>query len=142
MPLVLKVKKLNNSAILPSQPYQGDAGFDLYTNEEVTLKPGERIRIKTGIALSIPEGYVGLIWDKSSVGVSRGVTTLGGVIDSGYRGEITVGVINLSGEKQTFEKGDKVAQILIQKYEQVLMEEVEELGKTERDKKGFGSSGK
>lgn len=135
-------KRLHPDAIIPDQAYEGDAGFDLYASEHVELKHGERKKVKTGIAMAIPENHVGLIWDKSSVGINRGITTLGGVIDSGYRGEITVGILNLSGGKQVFEKGDKIAQILFQKHEQVTLKEVTELDETERGEKAFGSSGK
>lgn len=142
MPLTIRFKRLESDAKIPDQAYEGDAGFDLYAAEDVELKHAERKKVRTGIAMAIPEGHVGLIWDKSSVGINRGVTTLGGVIDSGYRGEITVGIVNLSGEKQIFQKGDKLAQILIQKYECFALQEVDRLNETERGAKGFGSSGK
>lgn len=138
----IKVKKLHPDAIVPKIAHLGDAGCDLFAVEEVTLKPGERGQVPTGLALAIPDGYVGLIWDKSGLSHKGGIKTLGGVVDSGYRGEILVGVINLSEESYTFEKGHKVAQMLIQKVESPTFEEVEELSDTSRGEGGFGSTGK
>ena len=142
MSIDIKIKRLEEDAKLPDQPYEGDAGFDLYANETVTFEPGDKATIKTGIAIAVPMGYVGLIWDKSGVGIKKGHKVLGGVVDAGYRGEIMIGMINLSRESHTFEKGDKVAQMLIQKVEQPKIIEVEELDETERGEKAFGSSGK
>lgn len=138
----LRVKKINSEAILPNYSYEDDAGFDLYSAEENILKPNERLSIPTGISMEIPVGYVGLIWDKSGLSHNYGIKTLGGVIDSGYRGEVKVGVINLSNENYIFKKGSKVAQMIIQKKETCKIVEVEELGEADRGDKGFGSSGK
>ena len=142
MNIDIKIKKVDSDAKVPDQPYEGDAGFDLYANKEVSIKPGEKFAVPTGIALAIPLGYVGLIWDKSGVAIKSGMKVLGGVIDSGYRGEILVGIVNLSNEIHKFKKGDKVAQMLIQEVSVPHLEEVEELDETERGDKGFGSSGK
>lgn len=138
----LKVSKLNSQAVLPNYSYEDDAGFDLYSIEDVTLNPFERFQIKTGISMQIPKGYVGLIWDKSGISHKAGMKTLGGVIDSGYRGEVMVGIVNLSNEIYTFKKGEKVAQMIIQKKETCNIVEVKELEETDRGEKGFGSSGK
>lgn len=138
----LKVKKLHLDAKVPSYGHVGDAGIDMYAVERTSLKPGERVAIKTGIALEIPEGYVGLVWDKSGLSIKKGLKTLGGVIDSGYRGEIMIGMINLGVQEHIFEKGDRVAQILIQKVEQCVIAEVAELGQTVRGESGFGSTGR
>ncbi len=142
MTLRLRIKRLEKDAKIPDQPYAGDAGFDLYALENVALEPGVRTGVRTGISMAIPEGYVGLIWDKSGVSIKKGQKTLAGVVDSGYRGEVLVGMVNLSDETYTFKKGDKVAQMLIQKVESIHIEEVDELDDTERGEKGFGSSGK
>ena len=139
---VLKVKKLTPDAVLPHVAKEGDAGFDLYASESVTLLPQERKQVPTGIALEIPLGHVGLIWDKSGLVHKFGLKTLGGVVDSGYRGEVMVGMINLSNEPYTFEKGHKVAQMILQKYEETDIMEVSELSESERGKGGFGSTGK
>ncbi len=92
--------------------------------------------------MEIPEGYVGLIWDKSGLSHKYGIKSFGGVIDSGYRGEIHAGVMNLSDKYFKFEKENKIAQLLIQKVERVKFEEAEELSDTDRGRGGFGSSGK
>src|SRR4051812_36178361 len=113
MPLTLKIKKLHPDAKIPSFATQGDAGFDLFAIENLKLEPGERGQVSTGIAIEIPYRHVGLIWDKSGLSHKAGLKTLGGVIDAGYRGEIKVGMINLSQEKYTLEKGHKVAQMII-----------------------------
>ena len=120
----LKIKKLQPEAVLPKYATQDDAGMDLFAIEDVEIMPMERKQIGTGIALEIPAGHVGLIWDKSGLSHKFGIKTLGGVIDSGYRGEIKVGVINLGTEKYIFEKGHKIAQMIIQKKETLEIEEV------------------
>ena len=139
----LKIKKLQPEAVLPKYATQDDAGMDLFAIEDVEIMPMERKQIGTGIALEIPAGHVGLIWDKSGLSHKIGIKTLGGVIDSGYRGEIKVGVINLGTEKYIFEKGHKIAQMIIQKKETLEIEEVNELDlNTERGEGAFGSTGK
>ncbi|HLC70786.1 MAG TPA: dUTP diphosphatase [Candidatus Nanoarchaeia archaeon] len=140
--LTLKIKKLHKDAKLPAYQTKGDAGFDLCAIENVTLAPSERASIPTGIAMEIPYGYVGLIWDKSGLSHKFGLKTLGGVADAGYRGEIKVGMINLGKEPYTFEKGHKMAQMVIQKREEVDIVEAGELSDSERGEGGFGSTGK
>ncbi len=138
----LKVKKLNSLAKIPSYAHPGDAGMDIFSSGHVSLDPGQYIAIPTGIAIEIPKGFVGLIWDKSGLSTNHGLKVLGGVIDSGYRGEIRIGIINLSSKVYTFEVGDKVAQMLIQKIENPNIVEVKSLTETKRGNKGFGSTGK
>lgn len=140
--MILKVKKLNSDAILPRFAHPGDAGLDMYVNETVTLEPGQVGRIKSGIAVEIPDGFVGLCWDKSGLSMNHSIKVLGGVIDSGFRGELIFGVINLGKEEYTFKKGDKVLQMLIQKVEKMDIVDSEELSETDRGEKGFGSTGK
>ncbi len=140
--MILKIKKLHPDAKMPSYAHHDDAGFDLLAIEDTTLQPGERKAVKTGIALEIPEGYVGLVWDKSGIGIKEGVKTIGGVVDSSYRGELLIGLVNLSEKVYTFAKGHKVAQMLIQKKETAEFQEVAELSDTKRGAAGFGSSGK
>lgn len=137
----LFVKKLHPDAKVPQFALAHDAGLDLCAKESITLAPGERKGIPTGIALVIPEGYVGLIWDKSGVALKRGLKTMGGVIDAGYRGEIIVIAKNLSKEPLSFSVGEKVAQLLIQKVEHPFIEEVPELPESERGEQAFGSTG-
>ncbi len=140
--LTVKAKKVNLDSILPSYAHPGDAGMDMYTGESLTLAPGQTGKVKTGVCLEIPDGHVGLIWDKSGLSINHGIKTLGGVIDSGYRGEVMIGVVNLGKESYTFEKGHKVAQMLIQKVERVEVVESVELSDTSRGIDGFGSTGK
>jgi dUTP pyrophosphatase len=138
----IKIKKLDPDAKIPSYAHPGDAGMDMFANETVTVEPGQSVKIRTGVAMEIPEGHVGLMWDKSGLSVNHGLKVLGGVIDSGYRGESLLGVINLSKVPYTFEKGHKVCQMLIQKVENPEIEEVEGLTDTSRGEGGFGSTGK
>ncbi len=138
----LKIKKLHPDAKMPEYAHHDDAGFDLFAIQDITLKVGERAMIPTGIAMEIPEGYVGLVWDKSGLAMKNGIKTCGGVVDSMYRGEIMIGLINLSDADYVFEKGHKVAQMIIQKKEFVDFEEVKELSDTTRGDGGFGSTGK
>ncbi|MFA6551324.1 MAG: dUTP diphosphatase [Patescibacteria group bacterium] len=136
----IKAQKLDLNAKLPTCARADDAGFDLYANENCTLYENETATIGTGIALTIPKGCVGLIWDKNGL-AAGGLKTAGGVIDAGYRGEIKVVVINLSGDIYHIAKDQKIAQLLIQKIETPALEEVGVLEKIERNKNGFGSSG-
>ncbi len=140
--LTVKVKKLDPEAIMPSYAHSGDAGLDIFSNENVTLVPGQATKVKTGVAFEIPDGFVGLMWDKSGLSMNHSIKSLGGVIDSGYRGEITCGFINLGKENYTIERGNKVNQMLIQKIERVEIVETDELSNTSRGVGGFGSTGK
>ncbi len=140
--MILKVKKLSPDAVLPNYAHEGDAGLNMYSNETVTIPSSEVAKIRSGISMEIPEGYVGLIWDRSGLSMNHAIKSLGGVIDSSYRGESIFGVINLGKEAYTVEKGHKVVQMLIQKIEHVKVEEVEELSETKRGAGGFGSTGK
>jgi dUTP pyrophosphatase len=139
----LKIKKLTEDAILPSYAHKGDAGLDLYANEEVVIWSGfgQPYTIKTGISMQIPEGCVGLIWEKSGLAEKYGFSVMGGVIDSTYRGEIIVLLKNSGTVPVRVEKGRKIAQLLIQPVESVTVEEVNNLNETKRGKGGFGSTG-
>ena len=137
----LQVKKLHPEAKIPSFAHDDDAGMDLFSVEEIVVQPGQRVQIATGIALAIPEGYVGLVWDKSGISHKTGLKTLGGVIDAGYRGEIFVGLVNTGTEGHHFFVGDKVAQLLLQKVEHPDIIEVALLGETSRGTGAFGSTG-
>jgi dUTP pyrophosphatase len=142
MSLTLRIKRLDADVPLPRYEYLGDAACDLFARESVTIAPGERVQVPTGIAMEIPDGYVGFIWDKSGLSHKHGLKTLGGVIDAGYRGEVMVGMVNLGDESYTIEKHHKVAQLALQKVENVSIDEVDELSDAVRGDKGFGSSGK
>lgn len=137
----IRVKKLHPEAKVPAFAHSGDAGMDLYSVEDMMLAPGERGSVPTGIAIELPDGYVSLVWDKSGPSHKFGVKTLGGVLDSGYRGEYLIGLINLGQEPFEIKKGQKIAQLLIQKVERPEIEEADELRDTSRGAGGFGSTG-
>lgn len=137
----LFVKKMREDAKLPTRAHHDDAGIDLYACGEHTVAPHAQAMIPVGVAMEIEPGYVGLIWDKSSIG-AKSLKTLGGVIDAGYRGELKVMVHNLADEPYTFEHGHKVAQMLIQKVEFPDIVEASELSDSKRGSGGFGSTGK
>ncbi len=137
----LKIKKLNSEAKAPTHGHPGDAGLDFYALEEVVLGAGEQKRVHTGIALEIPDGYVGLVWDKSGISFNKGLKVMGGVIDASFRGEFVGSMVNLSKETQVIEKGQKFAQMLIQKFEHCDIVEVSELSETVRGHGREGSTG-
>lgn len=136
----INIERISPLAKLPSKAYSGDAAFDLYSSEYASLSPGNRAIIATGIKMAIPENYAGLIWDKSGI-AKNGIHVLGGVIDSGYRGEIKVNLINLGEDILNIEPGQKIAQILIQKIENPEIIESIVNDKTNRGEGGYGSSG-
>ena len=138
----IRIKKLDPRATTPAYVHPGDAGMDLFALEDTVLAPGELKAVKTGISMEIPDGHVGLIWDKSGIAIKEGLKVMGGVVDSGYRGEIMVGMVNLSKKEYRFEAGHKVAQMLIQKVEHPEIVEASELTETKRGAGGFGSTGK
>lgn len=138
----IKVKKLHKDAKLPTHGHPGDAGVDFYAVETVTFAPGAQERVHTGIAIEIPEGYVGLIWDKSSISFNLGLKVFGGVIDAGYRGEIIMCLLNSSSKEVVLEKGHKIAQMIIQKFEHCDILKVNELSETIRGVRREGSTGK
>lgn len=138
---MIHIKKLISTAVVPSYAHAHDAGMDLYACENMVITAGMRGLVPTGMAMAIPAGYVGLIWDKSGMALKFGLKVMGGVIDSGYRGEIKVIVYNLSSADYHVEKGMKVAQMLIQSVVQMPIIEVEDLDSTTRGEGGFGSTG-
>jgi dTMP kinase len=139
--LALKMSKVTPDAKLPTRAHDDDAGFDLYANENCTLLANDIVALATGVRLAIPQGYAGLIWDKSGLAL-RGLKTMGGVIDAGFRGEVKVVAMNVSGDILHIAKGQKIAQIIIQKIEAPDLVESGELDETKRMDKGFGSTGK
>jgi dUTP pyrophosphatase len=136
----LLFKKLHPNAKLPSFAHHDDAGMDIHLVEDLTLLPGLATKVPIGLAAHIPEDCVGLIWDKSSIG-SKGVRNLGGVIDAGYRGELTLILINLTKEPITFSAGQKIAQMLIQRVEHPEIIETDNLEESKRGAGAFGSTG-
>jgi dUTP pyrophosphatase len=136
----IKVKKLCPEAKLPIYANPGDAGMDIYSCEDLVIKPKHRVLVKTGISMEFPKGYVALVWDKSGI-AKKGVTVLAGVGDAGYRGEYKIVLLNIGSQDYFVKKGEKIAQILIQKVEVPQIEEVKELSDSKRGTGGFGSSG-
>lgn len=138
----VKIKRVNDGAKTPIYQHPGDAGMDLFAAEEVTLGAGEVKAVPTGIKMAIPEGYVGLIWDKSGLSL-QGVHRLAGVVDAGYRSEVKVVMVNLGKTPYVFKQGQKVAQMLIQPVETVEVADVGDgdLDETARGSGGFGSTG-
>ena len=128
---------------MPNYAHKGDSGVDLYSAEDVVLKPMERKLIPTGLKMAIPYGYEGQVRPKSGLALNHGIGHANsvGTIDSGYRGEIKVPVINLSSESYKIEKGKKIGQMIFAKVEEASFEEVEDLGQTTRNENGFGSTG-
>ena len=138
--LKIKVERLSSEAKLPTRAHNGDAGLDLYANDYYSIAPYQQALVSTGIKMIIPYGCAGLIWDKSGL-ANQGITTMGGLIDTGYRGEIKVIIKNLSEDIYNIIPGQKIAQILIQKVELPEVEEGIIEDQTARQAGGFGSSG-
>ena len=128
----------------PSYAHPGDAGLDLAAAVAVTLKPGRRALVPTGVAVAIPPGYAGLILPRSGRAFKEGMALANspGLIDSGYRGELKVVLVNLDFEEPIYvDRGDKIAQLVVQRIENVELELVDKLPGSERGARGFGSSG-
>ena len=138
----LKIKKLYSDAIIPQAQRLGDAGLDIYSFEDYELQPGERHAFKTGIASEFSPEYVVLVWDRGGLAVKHGITCLAGVIDSNYRGEWMICLLNTSDKKYKISKGNRIAQAIIQRVELLEIEEAEELSNSERGENWKGSSGK
>ncbi len=134
-------KKLYDSSRVPTKGHMNDAGWDLYSFETISVPSGATVLVSTGISVALPKGYVGLIWDRSSMGV-KGVHRHAGVIDCNYRGEIKVCLHNTTKHPYHIEKGDRIAQMLIQEAPNFIQHVVHELDSTTRGDGGFGSTGK
>ncbi|MCE3037958.1 dUTP diphosphatase [Helicobacter anatolicus] len=139
----VKIKKIDQKAIIPSYQTQGAAGFDFHSIEDIVIKAGERGVVKTGLAMQLPEGYELQVRPRSGLALKHGITVLNtpGTIDSDYRGEIMVILINHSQEDFRISRGDRVAQGVITQYNIAEFLECEELDHTQRDDNGFGSTG-
>jgi len=137
----VRVKRIHPQAKLPRYSHAGDAGLDLYSVVDETIAPGEIKTIPTGIKMTIPPGYVGLIWDKSGLSL-EGIHRLAGVVDAGYRGEVKVVLANLGRKKFQIVAGMKIAQMLVQSVENIKVVETDELDPTSRGEGGFGSTGR
>ena len=142
MVLKVKIKKIADIKT-PFYAHKGDSGVDLYAAEDYLLKPMERKLVATGIKIAIPYGYEAQIRPKSGLAVEHGISHANcvGTIDSSYRGEIKIPMINFGNVSYKIEKGKKIGQMIFAKVEEAIFEEVDELGETTRNEKGFGSTG-
>ena len=138
---LLPVRRLDPAAILPTRAHTDDAGLDLYALEDAVVEPGAGLLLRTGVAVAVPVGHVGLVCDRSSL-ARRGLKTAGGVIDAGYRGELGVLVWNLSREAQHVKKGERCAQMLVIPIATPAPVDSADLGDTARGAHGFGSTGR
>lgn len=140
----IKIKKLCEDATLPRYAHEGDAGMDIYSLVDETIEAGERKLIPTGIAFEIPQGYEIQVRSKSGLAANNGLFVLNspGTIDSGYRGEIKVILLNTGEQEYHVRKGEKIAQIILNKVEGIELKVVEELSETARGSGGLGSTGK
>jgi dUTP pyrophosphatase len=141
----IKIKKLSNEVLTPKYETPGSSGMDIaaYINEDVIINSGDKALIPTGFSLSIPQGYEVQIRPRSGLAIKKGITILNtpGTIDSDYRGEVKVVLINLSKDKFTVQNGERIAQMVVCPIIQVSIEEVKELSETNRGIGGFGSTG-
>jgi len=140
----LRVLRIRDDAVLPTRAHAGDAGLDLSACETVSIGPGERALVGTGIALEIPEDHTGLVVPRSGLAVRHGLSIVNapGVVDAGYRGEVKVALLNTDREHAfTVEPGMRIAQLLVVPAREAEVVEVQALATTERGARGFGSSG-
>lgn len=143
--MAVLIKRLDPSVPFPTYAKAGDAGADLTTRIDFTINPGERMLIPTGISIALPNGYVALVHPRSGLAIKHGISMVNtpGTIDAGYRGELQVILINHDlAQSVSFKKGDRIAQLVIQKVEHADFVEVENLPGSERSVDGFGSTGK
>ena len=142
----VRIKKLNERAVIPTYGSAGSAGGDLYSAEEndITVAPGQTVFIGTGLAVEIPQGLVGLVYARSGLACKKGLAPANkvGVIDSDYRGEIKVALYNHGKESQTVAKGERIAQLVIAPFVFAEYEEADDLSDTARGEGGFGSTGR
>lgn len=137
----MKVKLLDG-AVLPTRSHDTDAGLDLYARNDAVILPHDGASFDTGVCIELLPGTFGKIESRSGLNVKHGIVSCGGIIDRGYTGSIVVKLYNLSGRHYHIKAGDRIAQLIIQKYVPVDLEEVDELTDTDRGSKGMGSSGR
>ena len=142
MTIQLKIKRLHSDADLPTKAHSGDAGWDLYAYDVVGIDAWGSLLVPTGVAVSIPYGWCGIIKDRSSVALRENTTTNAGVIDHGYTGELKVLLRNNSPQIRWFNAGDRIAQLLLIPVPEVTLVEVDSFEETDRGEGGFGSSGR
>jgi dUTP pyrophosphatase len=140
----LPFKRLDPAAELPAQAHEGDAGLDLCSTSDVEVLPGERAMVPTGLSVAIPDGHAGLVLPRSGLASRQGLTLANapGLIDSGYRGEVTCAVVNLDRDQAVkIRRGDRIAQLVVVALPQILPSWVDELPPSSRGDGGFGSTG-
>ncbi|MEV4574356.1 dUTP diphosphatase [Nonomuraea jabiensis] len=139
------IQRLDTGLPMPSYAHAGDAGADLYAAEDVELLPGERAIVGTGVAIALPDGYAAFVHPRSGLAAKHGVTLVNapGTVDAGYRGEIRVTLINTDAKEPfRLQRGDRVAQLVVQRVERAVFSEVERLPGSVRGANGFGSTGR
>ena len=140
----VRIRRLDPGVPLPSYAHPGDAGADLTTTEDVRLEPGERALVPTGISIALPEGYVGLVHPRSGLAARSGLSIVNapGTVDAGYRGEIKVALVNLDPRVPIqLHRGDRIAQLVVQRVEHATFVDVDELPGSARGAGGYGSTG-
>ena len=143
--ITVPIKRLDPSVPLPTYAYQGDAGLDLRASETVTVPPLSRVLIPTGLAIAIPDGFAGFVQPRSGMALKQGLTIANtpGLIDAHYRGELKIIAFNINRDQEVrVERGERIAQLVIQEVPVVDLCEVDELDETDRGTGGFGSSGR
>ncbi|WP_349258521.1 dUTP diphosphatase [Stackebrandtia sp.] len=142
--VTVEIVRLDAGLPVPGYAHPGDAGADLYAAADVTLAPGQRELVPTGVAVALPFGYVGLVHPRSGLAAKHGVTVMNapGTVDAGYRGEIRVNLVNLDpGRTVTLRRGDRIAQLIVQQVARAAFREVETLAESARGSGGHGSTG-
>ncbi|HSB10763.1 MAG TPA: dUTP diphosphatase [Blastocatellia bacterium] len=141
----LQIKLLDQGLPIPRHQHHGDAGLDLASRIDLVLEPGERATVPTGIVVAIPKGYAGFVLPRSGLAARHGIALVNspGLVDSGYRGEMAIIMIN-TDKREAFhiKRGDRIAQLVIQRVEEVTLAQVDDLSETSRGAGGFGSTGK
>jgi len=137
----LLVKRINKEAVIPAYSFESDVGLDLIAVEDVCFYPMEQKPVKTGLIIKVPEGHVGLIRDRAGIVTKMNIHSVAGTFDPGYRGEVSVMLVNFSDVEVEIEKGMKIAQLIVIPVLKVNVKEVSTLEKTKRGERGFGSTG-
>ena len=142
--MTVKFRRIDPSAELPTYAHPGDAGMDIRSIEELTIEPGARALVHTGLVMVLPPGYEAQVRPRSGLAAKHGISVLNapGTIDADYRGEVKVILVNLSNEPFVINPGERIAQMVVARYEKVEWDQVEVLDETERGEGGFGSTGK
>ncbi|WP_306231157.1 dUTP diphosphatase [Agrococcus beijingensis] len=139
-----QVEVLITGSPVPSYAHPGDAGADVHAAEALTLEPGQRALVATGIAIALPDGYAAFVHPRSGLAAKHGITIVNapGTVDAGYRGEIKVNLLNTGGEPHRIEVGDRIAQLIVQRVERARFIAVERLPGSDRGERGHGSTGR